>query len=581
MNNKRGSVYNQLLLIFAATVLPYMIIATFALLTSSQRLSNKTIQTERAATKKTIIELEEALDTIYQTSFILFSQSNMIKVSNRPNSLTAYEQGTEINSLREQLTTITRSNPYIQHLRVYFKSLGKIYNSARYPKGSFQDITDEEYQSLLAQIDANKMYLSKNEELSILITSASSKIPSSIIEANLSTSNIQNQLNNLTTGTEDYYLLSAAEHTFLIHNLPSNLVEEVKNLLDLPYPQNNKIQLNGIPYIMFYHSLPTIDGHFIRVISTKTLLAPVQVLSIYTIVFLAMTFLGYIAFFIITRRLIRTPLSELVGGLLEIEKGNYSIQITYDTGNDFSYLYHGFNQMAMNINNSIERDYKIKLLLQQAELKQLQAQINPHFLYNSFFMLQRIIQSGLQEESIVITELLGQYFQYITKNENDLVPLKEEYGHALIYSQIQQMRFEGRIQVDFEELPKSFSSLLVPKLILQPVIENSYKYALDGKLENGLLQIRFVPQGKVLKIYIEDNGEELSDNALHHLKENLKKTELGSTMEMNGLFNICRRLAIFSNHSGSLSVNRSSLGGLSVCITLLQEDTDDVQTIDC
>lgn len=573
MNNKRGSVYKQLLLLFAAIVLPYIIIGTYTLFSSSSKLHRETLNSELSVTRKTIAQLNAAIDNIYKTNFLLFTQSNMLKLSDRSANLSVYEKSVEVNTLREQLSTITSSDILTQYLRIYFEDMGRVYNSSGYPGGSFQDFTDAEYQSLVEQIKSNKIYKYENGVLSILITNTPLGHPSSIIEVIISSHALKEQLSNLTTGTNDYYLLNAAEGTFQLCDLPDNIKAQALDLLNVPHKKPlEKIRLNGTSYFLFYDELPGIDGQFIRLISTKTLLAHVQILNIYTIAFLIMTFIGYIAFFVITRRLIRTPLSELVAGLGEVEKGNYSIQIRYNTRNDFSYLYYGFNQMAMNINNSIERDYKMKLLLQQAELKQLQAQINPHFLYNSFFMLQRIIQSGLQEEAIEVTELLGKYFNYITKNANDLVSLKEEYEHALIYSQIQEMRFEGRIKVDFEELPMEYSSLLIPKLILQPVLENSYKYALDSKLSNGLLRIKFFSQYDMLKIYIEDNGEGLSDESLALLKENLIKAESGNSMEMNGLFNICRRLTIFFQNRGNLQVERSSLGGLAVCITLLQED---------
>lgn len=568
MNTKHGSVYNEMLLVFAAAVLPFILLGTCVLFISNAKLHRELMDKERTATHNSIIRLNESLENIYRSNFLLFNQSNVLKLSNRVSQLSDYEKMLAVNSIREQLTSINSANTLTQYMRIYFRDWERVYNCDGYPKGSFQKITEPEYNQLVKQIQGNKTYHVHDGLISILITDNPLYSPASVIEASLSVSALKAHFDALTQDTEGYYLLSAGEGEFRLDNLPPELASYIYSLLDAPTLEDGKIKLNGISYSIFYEQLPYIDGHFIRLISLKTLLAPLQILTAFTIVFLLLVFAGYIVFLVITKRLIRNPLSALVAGLSEVERGNYAVQIPYNTKNEFSYLYRGFNKMAMNINQSIERDYKMRLLLQQAELRQLQAQINPHFLYNSFFMLQRYIKCGLNEDAIEVTELLGRYFRYITKNAEDLVPLKEEYEHARIYSQIQEIRFEDRISVQFEELPSPFTDLRVPKLILQPVIENAYKYGLADRLSDGLLWIRFVSEGVKLYIYVEDNGENMTDEDITVLQNRLEAAQSGLLVEMSGILNICRRLAIFSDNQGTLQVARSSLGGLSVCITL-------------
>ena len=89
--------------------------------------------------------------------------------------------------------------------------------------------------------------------------------------------------------------------------------------------------------------------------------------------------------------MVHKPLSKLTDAFDEVEHGNFQVQIIQTGNDDFAYLYHAFNNMALKLSRLIERDYNQKLLLQKAEMKQLQAQINPHFLYNTFIMLQRMI----------------------------------------------------------------------------------------------------------------------------------------------------------------------------------------------
>ena len=184
-------------------------------------------------------------------------------------------------------------------------------------------------------------------------------------------------------------------------------------------------------------------------------------------------------------------------------------------------------------------------------------------------MLQRMIKMDLSEEALEVANALGIYFRYITKNSMDYVTLQEEYEHTKTYAYIQSLRFEGRIDVVFEDLPVDCEPITVPKLILQPIVENAFNYGLNDKLENGLLKVSFMNYAEYLKITIEENGEGISDDKLFELQSKLFiSKESSSEFEMSGILNIQRRLVVFSNNLSSLDVSRSDLGGLCVTITL-------------
>ena len=201
-------------------------------------------------------------------------------------------------------------------------------------------------------------------------------------------------------------------------------------------------------------------------------------------------------------------------------------------------------------------------------MKQLQAQINPHFLYNSFFMLQRMIRFD-PDVAQEVASALASCFRYITKNSMDNVTLREEYENVTNYSYIQGLRFEGRIRIELEPLPEQFHKIPVPKLILQPILENAFKYGLTNKLADGYIHMSFLTDTDHLIIRIEDNGDELTDETLKYLTQQLTATAISSSgIEMSGILNIQRRLNIFSNYKDSLKVRRSDLGGLCVEITL-------------
>jgi two-component system sensor histidine kinase YesM len=226
----------------------------------------------------------------------------------------------------------------------------------------------------------------------------------------------------------------------------------------------------------------------------------------------------------------------------------------------------------------IEQVYKQRILAQRAELKQLQSQINPHFLYNSFFILNTMSRIGDYDNLERFTEQLGEYFQFVTRSAADEITLIKEVNHARVYAEIQTMRFSNRIRVEFDDLPNEFSSLVVPRLILQPIIENAFEHGLEKKLSNGLLKINFCKVSNEFCIIIEDNGEELSDEELKKMKNALNAEE--SKNEVTGIINIKQRIKLkFGNQSG-LTVERGEMSGLKVVIHIkLVEGDNDVQVI--
>ncbi|MBO9599869.1 MAG: histidine kinase, partial [Cohnella sp.] len=210
--------------------------------------------------------------------------------------------------------------------------------------------------------------------------------------------------------------------------------------------------------------------------------------------------------------------------------------------------------------------YEEQLRLQQAELKQLQAQINPHFLYNTYFILYRLAKLQDNESIAQFSQYLGEYFQYITRNGVDNVSLEMEFRHAQTYAQIQNIRFKNRIRVEFEELREPYRSILVPQLILQPLLENAYMHGLEARRKAGLIRVAVGEENGMIRITVEDNGDKLTDEKLASLQASLLVQ--GAEHEYTGLLNVNRRLQLRFGSEYGVHVRRGELGGLSVTLSM-------------
>ena len=143
--------------------------------------------------------------------------------------------------------------------------------------------------------------------------------------------------------------------------------------------------------------------------------------------------------------------------------------------------------------------------------------------------------------------------------------LLKEIEHARSYASIQHARFSDRIRMEFDQLPKLFEHFYVPRLILQPIIENAFEHGLENKESDGLLRITFVEAHPFLEIHVEDNGDQADSNTLERITASIRNRDSNET---TALINIHRRLQIFFGKNSGLEIRRSRLGGLEVIIKL-------------
>ena len=284
------------------------------------------------------------------------------------------------------------------------------------------------------------------------------------------------------------------------------------------------------------------------------------------IVLLIAAALGYMAHM---WRAIHKPLNKLAEAFQQVEKGDFSLRIHHDRADDFAYIYKQFNSMNGRLSDLIEQMYMQTIRIQRAELKQLQSQINPHFLYNNLFMIRSLAQLGDTATIETLTSEMGEYFRYVTRSGQPDVPLSAEAEHARNYAMIQDMRFSNRIKLRFPPLPEDMKGIIVPKLIFQPLLENAYQHGLKETTANGLIDVRFEKTDSDAAILVEDNGQSLTDEALESLKESLENPDV---QETTGLINIHRRLRLRFGAPYGLSFSRGESGGLLVKMLIPEKE---------
>ncbi|MDQ0194218.1 sensor histidine kinase [Paenibacillus wynnii] len=219
---------------------------------------------------------------------------------------------------------------------------------------------------------------------------------------------------------------------------------------------------------------------------------------------------------------ISAPIRKFVHSMSHAESGNFNIKILYKRKDEFAYLFQRYNTMMQQIRALIDKLYVTELRKKEAELKSLQAQINPHFLYNTLDSINWIaIQHNIPEISSMVTSL-ADFFRYSLSKGNNVIPLRDELRQVESYLAIQHFRFQDKLEYELEEVDEDLlECCLIVKLTLQPLVENAIIHGIQKKRGKGTIRIRVqIEYDNLLTISIFDNGAGADPGQLNALLNN-------------------------------------------------------------
>ncbi|GAE32112.1 cache domain-containing sensor histidine kinase [Halalkalibacter hemicellulosilyticus] len=268
---------------------------------------------------------------------------------------------------------------------------------------------------------------------------------------------------------------------------------------------------------------------------------------------------------------ITSPIRVLVQNIKQIEAGNMKTQFGSLGNDEIGVLGERFKSMIAKINMLINREYKLELENKTNQLKVLHSQVNPHFLYNT---LQSIGTTALKKQvPEVYTSLteLSHIMRYSMNMEEDVVSLEQELNYTKAYLLLQKQRFDDSFHYQVD-VASEVMSWRVPKMILQPIIENYFKHGFDMREQAGSLMIEGLKEEAELTLKVSDNGAGISEERLteicSYIFSNQKPEEDGSNI---GLKNIYARLQLYYGGRAELLLENHTEGGFVVKMRLPKE----------
>ncbi|MDF2922669.1 MAG: integral rane sensor signal transduction histidine kinase [Paenibacillaceae bacterium] len=271
---------------------------------------------------------------------------------------------------------------------------------------------------------------------------------------------------------------------------------------------------------------------------------------------------------------IAAPISSLAYGMKQLRMGKLDTRLANSREDELGYLTQAFNQTVEQQQHLIRDIYEQQLRLTKTELKFLQAQINPHFLYNT---LDSIYWSAKQHEADDIGEMvlnLSRFFRLSLSKGRESFTLEETMAHLQYYIRVQQLRFNEQFTVEYR-IPDECRELYVLKLVLQPLVENAILHGLEKKTNDGELVISAEARGDRLILNVSDNGRGMDEMRLLQIRAALDRTagnDAYSSAERNteffGLQNVKARIRIYYGESAELHFRSAKGEGTTVSIDL-------------
>jgi two-component system sensor histidine kinase YesM len=518
------------------------------------------------------ISIENALRELDQLSFTVVSdeqiQECLRQLQNDPQP---YERQVLHNKIINRLVAFAGAEKYVYSMMLMDTSGGVMTAGNR--EGVSQDLQDQ-LKPLAAEASGSIVWYPQGNRNSLLaVRQIKSYTGSTFTLDDLGTLVIRIRIDLIiadsTSDTDQLIAVDATTGQAIYPEAPILLPEELKEETERPELYRTAKYQEGTYFITKTKS-SYIDWIYINATPFNEMFKHITfVKKLVVIIFALILLIGLLLGYRLARSIVR-PISKLTKKMKQIEKGDLdnleeqSLGVVSQTAQDeVSQLNRTFKMMIRRIRELIDENYAKQLIIRETELKALQAQINPHFLYNTLESINWLAKMNKQAKISEMVEALGYLFRSSIGLKDPLITLEKEITIVRNYVIIQKTRFDERL--DFRmDVPEHLHDALIPKLTLQPLIENAIRYALEPNIEPCTISITVSEDEQGLDIRVSDNGPGMSAEFIKDLQLGRVKTR----GEGIGLANIAERIQIVFGPEWGTSIESEPGQGTTIHVRI-------------
>ena len=320
-------------------------------------------------------------------------------------------------------------------------------------------------------------------------------------------------------------------------------------------------ELGNTGLLCIYVTPPALDESAVR--AGYQIIVFLAVISIFMCLFVANRMSAYVS----------KPIGILSAGMNRFRKGDFDAKIELGREDEFEQLAVGFNKMTTQLKDTMEERVQAERKVNEARIEMMQAQLNPHFLYNTLDTIKWVAKANKVPEVATMSASLAGILR-TSISERQFCPLSKELELVQNYCEIQKIRFDDAFDLTID-VPSELQSAIIPKLILQPIVENAIIHGMD-ETNNGhiyLAALREKKEGKdLLKISVQDDGKGISDEMIKALNNDDVETLRGHL----GLNNVNTIIRLYYGKEYGVMAFRPTSGGTVMIVTLPYSEEEPV-----
>jgi two-component system sensor histidine kinase YesM len=272
-------------------------------------------------------------------------------------------------------------------------------------------------------------------------------------------------------------------------------------------------------------------------------------------------------FVVFLSRTLTNRLKLLVKNMSKISDGKFDVFVRYEGNDEISELYASFKNMVERINTLINEVYVLDIEKKDAEIKALQSQINPHFLFNT---MESIRMNLWNKQDYETSEIIQKFSKLLRKSIDwgtEKIALKQEIDLVETYLKIQQYRYKNKFEYTIE-IDETLFDCVIPKFTLQPIVENAIYHGIEMKKGKSMLFITTEIVNNDFKIIIQDDGVGIDEEKLCQIKEQILQEGFSSSNSRIGIRNVHQRIQLSYGRNYGIIIDSKKNSGTKVEILL-------------
>lgn len=394
-----------------------------------------------------------------------------------------------------------------------------------------------------------------------------------VIIVDLDRNAIEELCRNLTIGDTGFFSIVTPEGHFIYPRSGEQSMEKLKreNLLQIAHTEGGNFvqRVDGEKEFFIYNTLEHSGWKIVGSVKMKEIMRGAhQIRSLTLIVVVLCIIFAVILYFFISDALTH-PLIDLQNIMAEAESGNFEVRAEGANTVEIAHLSHSFNVMIEKIQELLDIRIKEQEELKKSELKALQAQINPHFLYNTLDAIVWMTEANDKKQVVKMTKTLSTFFRIVLSGGEEWISIQDEIEHIKSYLTIQKMRYRDILDYQFDVDPGICTSKIL-KLTLQPLVENAIYHGIKNIRGGGTVAVtgRYEADNHIF-FQVTDNGRGIDADKLAELHLHLSAENVEISKESGyGLINVNQRLKLYYGSSYGLNIASKPGKGTEVFFTI-------------